>query len=50
MKILRSQFRMPEDIWEKLVAAAKEQGRSMNSELLYRLKKSFEEDENKEAA
>ena len=37
--------RMPADLKEKIEEAAKENGRSMNAEIVYRLQKSIEEDQ-----
>ena len=37
--------RMPADLKEKIDEAAKENGRSMNAEIVYRLQKSIEEDQ-----
>ena len=37
--------RMPADLKEKIEEAAKENGRSMNAEIVYRLQRSIEEDQ-----
>lgn len=37
--------RMPADLKEKIEEAAKENGRSMNAEIVYRLQQSIEEDQ-----
>lgn len=44
MKELRTQIRLPEDLAEKLKEAAEENHRSLNSEMLFRLDRSFHAD------
>ena len=39
--------RMPADLKEKIEEAAKENGRSMNAEIVYRLQQSLEHDQNR---
>lgn len=35
-------FRPPDDLWQQLRAAAKENGRSINSEIIQRLRQTFQ--------
>lgn len=44
MKDFRSQFRLPLDLAEKLKASAEENRRSLNSEIIVRLERSYSHD------
>lgn len=43
--MISSQIRIPEDLWEKLKKAADNEQRSVNSQLIYIIKKYIEEAE-----
>ena len=46
--MVSSNIRVPEEIWEKIKEIAIEEERSINSEIVYILKKYIEEQEEKE--